>query len=227
MTVIGGWRRIGGIGVLAVWAIIVITSVQGSVEAGELWSRSVEQVSEQRADAYRWIVVAVVATTAAALAVRRWNRAAVGVGAIAVVALAGLIGATRATYDNTRVTYPTSTGGTVELAELAATSPNGTVSTQWATFIAAEEFIGGDVLVLPSGSADISGVFIPYLTTMSGATIEEENYPFDVAPGDPEVAGTPVLDQPINVDWHLTIIGDGDRFVIYESPGQIFMVAQP
>lgn len=227
MTAIGGSRRIGGICVLVVWAIIVLTAVHGSTGANELLRRGIEQVSEQRADPYRWVAASVIAATVAASVVRRSSRSATGVLAITAMAFAGLAGATRATYDNTRVAYPTSAGGPAELAELAAASPNGTIAGQWATFIAAEEFIGGDVLVLPSGSADISGVFIPYLTTLSGATIEEEDYPFDVVPGDPEVAGAPVLDQPLNADWHLTIIGDGDRFVVYESPGQIFIVAQP
>lgn len=212
---------------MVLWGAIVAFAIRSSAGAEETLQGALDQIENNGIEEYRWIPIFVVGTATVATLAGRWRRAIVMPAATTGLAISALMGATHASFDNNRVTYPTSAGGPASLTELADTSPNGTIASQWATFIAAESIIGGDILVVPAGSADISGAFEIYLTTLSNASVVEEAYDFDVRPDDPIVSGTPTLDRTLNVDWQLTIIGEAERYVIYESPGRIYLVATP
>jgi len=220
-------HRIGAIALMALWGTIVAFAILSSTEAKVSLRSALDQIEPAGVETYRWIPIFVVGAAVLAWLLRRWTQVAIAPLATLVLVATSLLGAARASYDNNQVSYPTSASGPSPLVELAATSPNGIISTQWTTFIAAEALIGGDVVVMPAGSADVAGAFEIYFTAMSGASVVEQTYEFNVDPDDPAVSTTPAFDRPINVDWRLTIIGDAERYVVFEAPGRIFMVATP
>lgn len=220
-------RRVGATALITLWGLIIAFAVHSSPEAGARVGSAVDQIETVGIGKYLLISILVLCASVFPSLVRRRGQAAIAPLAIAALAAASFLGVSRSGYDNSRVAYPTSTQGPSPLIELATSSPNGTIATQWATFIAAEEIIGGDEVVMPAGTADVAGAFEIYFTAMSGASVVEQTYEFNISPSNPAVSGTPVLDQDINADWRLTILGETERYVVFEAPGRIFLVATP